>query len=194
MNQLLCSVTVKEGDKRWIYHCQNWQQKPCKAVLMCLTHNVGLWMKGKALMCTCRTDWVNYSILYCCSLNAMFKCSPVNCPLFSSPQHKPGSDRSKGRTLLSSVRWETYMTVSTSRKVKNSTFGDMCLAHLICCVQKKRLKVFVLVTVCVPEEPDVYENKDMLCWGHCDSSVFLEQRYSNTSLRSQYIKFPQCHG
>lgn len=33
--------------------------------------------------------------------------------------------------------------------------------------KNKRLKVFVLVAVYVPEEPDVYENKDMLCSGHC---------------------------
>lgn len=47
----------------------------------------------------------------------------------------------------------------------------MCLAH-ICWLSEtkknnKRLKVFVLVAVYVPEEPDVYENKDMLCSGHC---------------------------
>lgn len=48
----------------------------------------------------------------------------------------------------------------------------MCLAHMICWLSEtkknnKRLKVFVLVAVYVPEEPDVYENKDMLCSGHC---------------------------
>lgn len=37
-------------------------------------------------------------------LNAVFECSSMNCPLFSSPQHKPGSDRIKGQTLISSVR------------------------------------------------------------------------------------------
>lgn len=65
------------------------------------------------------------------------------------------------------------MTVSKSQKVKNLTLGDvMCLAHMICWLSEtkknnKRLKVFVLVAVYVPEEPDVYENKDMLCSGHC---------------------------
>lgn len=64
------------------------------------------------------------------------------------------------------------MTVSKSQKVKNLTLGDvMCLAHMICWLSETkkitRLKVFVLVAVYVPEEPDVYENKDMLCSGHC---------------------------
>lgn len=111
----------------------------------------------------------------------MLGCSSVSCPLFSSPQHKPGSDRIMGQTLLSSVRWQTYMTVSTSQKVKNHTFGHiMCLAHLIlwlCPKKKKSLKVFVLVTVCVPEEPNVSDNKDMLCWGLCDCCAFLKQTY-----------------
>lgn len=43
--------------------------------------------------------------------------------------------------------------------------------------KKKSLKVFVLVTVCVPEEPNVSDNKDMLCWGLCDCCAFLKQTY-----------------
>lgn len=38
----------------------------------------------------------------------------------------------------------------------------MFLTHLLS-KKKKRLKVFVFVSVGVPEEPDVYQNKDMLC-------------------------------
>lgn len=64
------------------------------------------------------------------------------------------------------------MTVSKSQKVEKShirrcnVFGS----HDMLAVRNKknkRLKVFVLVAVYVPEEPDVYENKDMLCSGHC---------------------------
>lgn len=55
-------------------------------------------MKGKALMCTCRTEWVNTAVDQTPRLGV----PSVGCPLFSSPQHKPGSDRIKGQTPLSS--------------------------------------------------------------------------------------------
>lgn len=64
-------------------------------------------------------------------------------------------------------------TVSTSQKVKYPTLGDiMCLAHLICWLcpknkTKKKRTESVCARDCVPEEPDVYENKDMLCWELC---------------------------
>lgn len=35
MNQLLCSVTVEEGNEMNIYHCQNWQNKKAKAMSSC---------------------------------------------------------------------------------------------------------------------------------------------------------------
>lgn len=35
MNQLLCSVTVEEGNEMNIYHCQNWQLKKTKAMSSC---------------------------------------------------------------------------------------------------------------------------------------------------------------
>lgn len=53
----------------------------------------------------------------------------MNCPLFTSPQHIPGSDRIKGQTLFfpqlddKPTCQHTCHTVSTSQKVKSPTFG-----------------------------------------------------------------------
>lgn len=97
-------------------------------------------------------------------------CSSVTCSSLSSPQRKPGSGRLKGQSLLSSDTC-VYDCQQKSESEKShirrcNVFGS----HMLAVRNKKnnkRLKVFVLVAVYVPEEPDVYENKDMLCSGHC---------------------------
>lgn len=75
---------------------------------------------------------------------------------FSTLICKPGSDRFKGQTLLSSVRRKNT-TVSTSQSSKLHILDTMCLARYVDCVPQnkektkkkddKRLNVFVLVTV-----------------------------------------------
>lgn len=105
MNQLLRSVTV--GDE--IYHCRIWQQKPCRAVLMCLTQNAGLWMKGKALMLIfCKSHWVVKIQSRYCFRTPCFSEFISELSFIFKPQHKPGSDRIKGQTLLSSVRLKKH--------------------------------------------------------------------------------------
>lgn len=51
--------------------------------------------------------------------------------------------------------------------------------------------MFVLVAVYVPEEPDVYENKDMLCSGHCVCvwMFFFLLFFTKESVTQEKLKF-----
>lgn len=54
--------------------------------------------------------------------------------------------------------------------------------------KKKKKTECVCACDCVPEEPDVYDYKDMLCSGLCDRCALLEQEYWNASLRSPFYQ------
>lgn len=93
---------------------------------------------------------------------------------FSTLICKPGSGRFEGQTLLSSVRQKKQKTttVNTSQSSKLHILDAMCLAQYVDCVpqnKEKTKKIRRQKTECVcacdyvPEVPDVYDYKDMLC-------------------------------
>lgn len=121
-------------------------------------------------------------------------CSSVTCSSLSSPQRKPGSGRLKGQSLLSSDTC-VYDCQQKSESEKShirrcNVFGSHDMLAVRNKKNNKRLKVFVPVAVYVPEEPDVYENKDMLCSGHCVCvDVFFLLFFTKQLVTQEKFKF-----
>lgn len=95
MNQLLCSVTV-DVNKRYLYHCHNWQQKPCRAVLMCVAQRCRTDLRAEHWrMCdACATHqyiqatptYISHSDAYKPHIRHVNACTPHWC-LYDTPMH-----------------------------------------------------------------------------------------------------------
>lgn len=108
---------------------------------------------------------------------------PVICPHFQPSYANQEVADSRVRPFF--PQWdEKNTTVSTSQSSKLHILDTMCLARYVDCVpqnkektkKKRRQKTeCVCACDCVPEEPDVYDYKDMLCWGFLWASYFSFQ-------------------